>query len=265
MGSLRPESENRTVSHVLFDRRRQLYGNGLYNDASNWCNSWTERAFIGVMETSDPASNVWTDKGMVTTSPTDKGFNYYRSSTSDWNAYFKYNAIDPTYIICPDGKHYLLYGSWHSGIVALRINPNTGKPYTTQGNPWGNISTYGQLVYSRNLNSRWQGSEGPEVVYHNGYYYLFLAYDELSVAYNTRVLRSKNILGPYYGKDGRNCTASGGKPTPSLPIPIALMDIAAGSVCRIVVSLMTGRATGSLPHRDDCPPTPMAMHIPTPL
>ena len=194
-------------------------GNGKYNDAANWCNSWTERAFIGMMETSDPASNKWVDKGMVTTSSTDKGFNYYRPSGSDWNAYFKYNAIDPTYIICPDGKHYLLYGSWHSGIVALRINPNTGKPYTQQGNPWGDISSYGQLVYSRNLSSRWQASEGPEVVYLDGYYYLFLAYDELSVAYNTRVLRSKNILGPYYGKDGRDCTAKGGEAYPIVTHP----------------------------------------------
>lgn len=216
------------------------------------------------METSDPASNNWTDKGMVTTSSTDNGFNYYRPSGSDWNAYFKYNAIDPTYIICPDGKHYLLYGSWHSGIVALRINPNTGKPYTQQGNPWGNISSYGQLVYSRNLNSRWQASEGPEVVYHDGYYYLFLAYDELSVAYNTRVLRSKNILGPYYGKDGRNCTAKVERPIQLSHIPIASTATADGSACRTAAYLMTARATGSLPLRDACLPTPTATHTPTP-
>lgn len=33
-----------------------------------------------------------------------------------------------------------------------------------------------------------------------------MAYDELSVAYNTRVARAKNIDGPYYGMDGRNVT-----------------------------------------------------------
>lgn len=57
------------------------------------------------------------------------------------------------------------------------------------------------------------------MVYHNGYYYLFLAYDELSVTYNTRVLRSKNILGPYYGKDGRDCTAKGGEAYPMVTHP----------------------------------------------
>ena len=31
----------------------------------NFDGSWTERAFIGLMETSDPASNIWEDKGFV--------------------------------------------------------------------------------------------------------------------------------------------------------------------------------------------------------
>lgn len=193
-------------------------GNGLYNDAANFDNTWTERAFIGLMETSDPASNVWTDKGMVIASSTDRGFNWYRSSLSDWSAYFKYNAIDPSFIICPNGDHYLIYGSWHSGIVAVKLDPSTGKPYSL-GNPWGDISSYGTQIYSRNLSSRWQASEAPEIIYHNGYYYLLLAYDELSVAYNTRVVRSTSITGPYYGKDGRNVTAKGGEAYPILTHP----------------------------------------------
>lgn len=193
-------------------------GNGLYNDAANFDNTWTERAFIGVMETSDPASNVWTDKGMVIASSTDRGFNWYRSSLSDWSAYFKYNAIDPSFVICPNGDHYLIYGSWHSGIVAVKLDPSTGKPYSL-GNPWGDISSYGTRIYSRNLSSRWQASEAPEIIYRNGYYYLLLAYDELSVAYNTRVVRSTSITGPYYGKDGRNVTAKGGEAYPILTHP----------------------------------------------
>ena len=46
-----------------------------------------------------------------------------------------------------------------------------------------------------------------------------MAYDELSVAYNTRVLRAKNIEGPYYGKDGRDCTNKGGEAYPILTHP----------------------------------------------
>ena len=182
------------------------------NDA-NFDNSWTEKAFIGLMETSDPASNVWEDKGYVVSSSTDRGLNWTRNSLNDWNAYFKWNAIDPTYIVTKTGEHWLIYGSWHSGIVALQLNPETGLALHTLGSPWdiNALLNYGELIATRNISSRWQGSEAPEIIYNSetDYYYLFLAYDELSVAYNTRVCRSKTITGPYTGIDGVNITAGG--------------------------------------------------------
>ena len=72
---------------------------------------WTERAFIGMAETTDPASNKWTDKGFVICSSSDKGKNWARKSNSDWDGYFKFNAIDPSFIITPNGEHWLIYGS----------------------------------------------------------------------------------------------------------------------------------------------------------
>ncbi|MGJ5640684.1 arabinan endo-1,5-alpha-L-arabinosidase [Formosa sp. S-31] len=180
-------------------------GNGLPNIADNFDNTWTERAFIGMMETSDPSVNSsWEDKGMVISSVSDKGTDWSRSSyTSDWNAYFKYNAIDPSYVITSAGEHYMVYGSWHSGIVAVQIDQNTGKPYKLN-----TLDDYGTRIAGRGdlQTNRWQGTEGAEIIYNadTGYYYLFLAYDELSVAYNTRVARSTNILGPYYGINGEN-------------------------------------------------------------
>ena len=179
---------------------------GNQNTIANFDNSWTERAFIGMAETSDPASNIWEDKGFVICSSSDKDMNdWYRTSTGDWNGYFLYNAIDPTYTITKEGEHWLTYGSWHSGIVTLQVDPGNGKPLATLGDPW-NIqidSPYGKRIAKRG-SSRWQGSEGPEIIYNpeTDYYYLFLAYDELSVAYNTRVARSRNIDGPYVGIDG---------------------------------------------------------------
>ena len=162
--------------------------------------TWSERAFIGLMETSDPASNKWEDKGYVITNASDKGLNF-KVRSNDWaNCYFKYNAIDPTYVITPEGKHWLIYGSWHSGFAAVELDANTGKTKATLPNPWGtadDIAAYGKTIFTRTLNNRWQGSEAPEIVYHDGYYYLFVAYDALEVPYNTRVLRSKNVDGPY--------------------------------------------------------------------
>lgn len=51
-------------------------------------------------------------------------------------------------------------------------------------------------------------SEGPEVIYRDGYYYLFLAYGSLSVEYNTRVCRSRNIDGPYVDIHGNSAMGS---------------------------------------------------------
>lgn len=175
--------------------------------------TWSERAFIGLMETSDPASNKWEDKGYVITNASDKGLNF-KVRSDDWaNCYFKYNAIDPTYMITPEGKHWLIYGSWHSGFAAVELDANTGKTKATLPNPWGtadDIAAYGKTIFTRTLNNRWQGSEAPEIVYHDGYYYLFVAYDALDVPYNTRVLRSKNVDGPYETMNGKITDAAKG-------------------------------------------------------
>ena len=183
--------------------------------------SWGERAFIGLMETNDPASNNWVDKGFVLSSMSDRGKNWARSSTSDWEGYFRYNAIDPTFIITPEGEHWMIYGSWHSGFAAVQLNPETGKTlkempefFTTLGT----LNSVVKRVYTRTSNNRWQGSEGPEVIYRNGYYYMFMAYDGLAVPYNTRVVRSEKIDGPYFNIAGTNVT-NGGDALPLMTHP----------------------------------------------
>ena len=140
------------------------------------------------------------------------------------SCYYKYNAIDPSYIITPEGEHWLVYGSWHSGFAAVELNPETGKTKAEQGNPWGaeNEAAYGKRVYTRNMSSRWQGSEAPEVIYHDGYYYLFMAYDALDVPYNTRVVRSENIYGPYKSMNGVDVTNKGGDAFPIVTHPYQL-------------------------------------------
>ncbi len=167
--------------------------------------SWTERAFIGMAETDDLATNTWVDKGMVVCSEPDGVRTYNRTGANDWSGYFKFNAIDPSVAVTPTGEHWLIYGSWHTGIAAVKLNNSTGKPDKLE-----NINDYGIRIAGRgNINTnRWQALEGAEIVYNaaTGYYYLFLAYDELSVAYNTRVCRSRNIAGPYEGIDGANVT-----------------------------------------------------------
>lgn len=188
----------------------------------NGAGTWSERCFIGLMETKNPADiDSWVDKGYVVTNYSDLELNYKVSATDYAHCYFKYNAIDPSLIINEKGEHWLIYGSWHSGFAAMQLDPSTGKPLHALGNPWGkeNEASYGKFIYTRQLGNRWQASEAPEVVYHDGYYYLFIAYDELSVAYNTRVVRSKNIDGPYYDITGKDVTNHGGDAYPVLTHP----------------------------------------------
>lgn len=192
--------------------------------AANFDGSWGERAFIGMCESTDPGGAVWVDKGYVVCSSSDKGLNYSRASLNDWNAYFYYNAIDPTYIVTLEGKHYLIYGSWHSGFALLQVDATTGKPINKLGEPYaGSVSEltarYGVRVGTRTATSRWQGSEAPEIIYKDGYYYLFMAYDGLDVPYNTRVVRSANIEGPYLDITGRNFTNGSGDSYPIVTHP----------------------------------------------
>jgi beta-xylosidase len=222
---------------------RMYYAIGLDNfiktgkssrDANNFDGSWTERAFIGMMETSDPASNNWVDKGMVICSASDRGTNWTRASIDgDYgSAYFRYNAIDPTFIITPEGEHWLAYGSWHSGFAIVQLDPATGKTLKPLGKPWATSAAaleangYGKRINTRVPNgnwARWQGSEGPEIVYHDGYYYLFMAYDGLDIPYNTRVVRSARVDGPYIGIDGTNVT-TGGNAFPVVTHPYKFMN-----------------------------------------
>ena len=188
--------------------------------------SWDEEEWIGLAETSDPATGKWVDKGGVICSASDKGKDEYTRSTSDyWNAYMRFEAIDPSLIITPEGEHWLAYGSYHCGLAAIQLDPATGKTLEPLGDPWdigtGQSTTYGELIYQRSASSRWQSVEGPEVVYNaeTGYYYLFMACDGLESSYNTRVLRSKSITGPYMGKDGTNGTVNGGEAYPYVTHP----------------------------------------------
>ena len=84
--------------------------------------SWTERAFIGMCETSTPEDpDSWEDKGFVVCSSSDRGFDYNTINDGYGQAYFYYNAIDPAYIV-DNGRHWLIYGSWHSGFALLELD-----------------------------------------------------------------------------------------------------------------------------------------------
>lgn len=183
-------------------------------------------ALIGVCETTDPSHGVWEDKGFVTCSSSDMELTASNLAASQWGGFYYYNGIDPTYIVTPAGEHWLIHGSWHSGFAAFQVDAVTGKPLdaNTSGAPWcGSAaevqSRFGVTISTRTAGNRWQASEGPEVIYKDGYYYLFMAYDALDVPYNTRVVRSQSITGPYVDITGRNNTNGRGDCYPIVTHP----------------------------------------------
>lgn len=124
-------------------------------------------ALIGMCESTDPDNGVWEDKGFVTCSSSDMDLTTANLNQSQWGGFFYYNGIDPTYIVTPEGQHWLIHGSWHSGFAALQLNPSTGMPVkNTTGNPWtadgeDHQGNFGVNISTRSLNNRWQASEVP--------------------------------------------------------------------------------------------------------
>jgi arabinan endo-1,5-alpha-L-arabinosidase len=106
------------------------------------------------------------------------------------------NTVDPHTFFDKNGNLWMVYGSYSGGIFILKMDPNTGKPYSGQG--------YGKKLLGGN-HSR---IEAPYILYspQSDYYYLFLSFGGLDSTggYNIRVARSKNPDGPYIDAAGKN-------------------------------------------------------------
>ncbi|AGP52456.1 arabinan endo-1,5-alpha-L-arabinosidase [Streptomyces rapamycinicus] len=145
---------------------------------------------IGLATSPSGRAGTWTDRGIV----------HSTTVSSD------YNAIDPSLFVDSDGKWWLSFGSWWSGLKMIRLDPATGKQYT------GDRTVY--AIASRPTGTK--AIEGPSVVKRNGYYYLFASYDTCcagtSSTYKIKVGRATSPTGPYYDKSGVNMMNNGGTP-----------------------------------------------------
>jgi arabinan endo-1,5-alpha-L-arabinosidase len=118
----------------------------------------------------------WTDSGMVVHS--SEGENL--------------NAIDPGVFRAPDGTLWLCYGSFHGNIELVQLDPATGQRIKPDSKVW--------IIADR--------SEASEMIFHDGYYYLFVNHGSCCMGANSTyricVGRSKTVTGPYldrYGDD----------------------------------------------------------------
>lgn len=135
----------------------------------------------------------------------------YNNSWFDGTAY-NYrvcpNAIDPTIYTTPEGKMYMVYGSWSGGIFTLEIDRATGQCI----HPKTGTTSDGRMVdsyFGTKLSGGYHKSgEGPFIEYNadTGYYYLWETYGGLTSTggYNMRVFRSKSPTGPFTDPAGRS-------------------------------------------------------------
>ncbi len=118
------------------------------------------------------------------------------------NSSLNYNCIDPNMIVDESGQPWLSFGSFWTGIKLVELDPETMKPYTDDE------------IYSIASRPVDTAIEAPYIIFHNGYYYLFVSFDfccrGIESTYKIMVGRSRNITGPYVDKNGIDMMLGGG-------------------------------------------------------
>jgi len=136
--------------------------------------------------TLDPANPAfkWVDEGIVIRSGADTNF----------------NAIDPALLHDRDGKLWMTFGSFWSGLKLVELDPATGKRKAPEA-PLHAVAHDGAI-------------EAAFLYRHDAHYYLFVNHGTccrgINSTYHIRVGRSENITGPYLDRDGRALLEGGG-------------------------------------------------------
>jgi arabinan endo-1,5-alpha-L-arabinosidase len=158
---------------------------------------------LATNKTLDPNSPdyKWMDQGLV-----------LRSVASD-----DFNAIDPNLVIDTSGKTWLAFGSFWSGIKMRRIDRATGKLFASDARLYSlaaRARPEGAPPAPPGLPPDWEAVEAPFIIYHDGYYYLFVSWDlccrGTKSTYRTMVGRSRAVTGPYLDATGKPMMDGGG-------------------------------------------------------
>ena len=132
--------------------------------------------------TLDPESPAtgWTDRGKV-----------FESDFRD-----DFNAIDPNVFSDAEGRQWMAFGSFWSGIKMIRLDPATGMRAADD-----------ETIHSLASRRRPGAVEAPFVIRRGEYYYLFVSFEfccrGADSTYYTVVGRSTEPTGPYVDRDGK--------------------------------------------------------------
>ncbi|WFE35192.1 family 43 glycosylhydrolase [Micromonospora sp. WMMD975] len=159
------------------------YRNGRYHLYYSASTFGSNRSAIFLATSATGASGSWTNEGLV-----------IESRTSD-----TFNAIDPNLFVDDQGRWWLTFGSFWSGIKMIQIDPSTGRRL---GNAMHSLAAYGP------------GIEAPVLVKRGSWYYLYVSFDRCcqgaASTYRVMVGRSASPTGPFVDRTGRDMLSGGG-------------------------------------------------------
>jgi arabinan endo-1,5-alpha-L-arabinosidase len=143
--------------------------------------------------TLDPAAPdyAWRDEGLV-----------LQSRRHD-----RFNAIDPNLVADRDGKYWLSWGSFWTGLKITRIDPATGKRHAQD-------DEIHSLAWRPVAPGAPSAIEAPFIFARGEFYYLFASFDFCCRGANSTYFvacgRSRNVLGPYVDHEGKPMMRGGG-------------------------------------------------------
>ena len=159
----------------------------LYYSVSQWGRN-TSAIGLATNPTLDPADAKfrWTDEGPVVQSTTTNDF----------------NAIDPNVFADTEGRLWLAFGSFWSGIKLVELNAQTGRRIGPDS-PMSSLATHSSI-------------EAAALHRHGGDYFLFVNWGACcrgtNSTYEIRVGRSRSVTGPYLDRAGVDLAKGGGTP-----------------------------------------------------
>jgi arabinan endo-1,5-alpha-L-arabinosidase len=177
------------------------YFNGKYHvyySVSSW---GSIDSAIGLVTSPSLANPTWTDHGKVVQSDAA----WEAGPNTDTTAF---NAIDPSILTDTNGKVWMSFGSYSSGILVTELNPSTGKRLNTS-------TLDATLVANNTPGGGWGSSiEGSALTQRGSYYYLFVNYggccSGVNSTYDIRVGRSTSPTGPFVDRNGIDMRSGGG-------------------------------------------------------
>jgi arabinan endo-1,5-alpha-L-arabinosidase len=179
---------------VVPDQRGHLWApdivhtNGVYRIYYSVSSFGKNTSAIGLVTTPtlDPSKkdHAWTDRGIVV-----------RSKASD-----PYNAIDPCVFIDGDGRHWMFFGSFWTGIQVMELDSKSGLAHPER-------KEIRRVAWHESI-------EAPGILKRGRFYYLFVNWGlccrGVQSTYEIRIGRSKSITGPYLDKQGNDLATGGG-------------------------------------------------------